>query len=180
MIATGLNTPFGRGVGRWFDAFGSLVLGRPVSRYEGEVAMHWNLIADPEERGVYPMVIEPSSQKENLSEIDPRPMVRAVVEELAAGCPAAVISAKFHNSIAAAVAEVARASRAIHGELPVVLTGGCFQNALLAERTLEALAGGPPVYLHREVPPGDGGLALGQALVADAISRSDRLNQGGI
>ncbi|HEY4562377.1 MAG TPA: hypothetical protein VIJ36_05320, partial [Thermoanaerobaculia bacterium] len=77
--------------------------------------------------------------------------------------------------LAAAVAEVVRFSRAACGVLPVVLTGGCFQNALLAERIVEKLAGGPRVYLHREVPPGDGGLALGQALVADAI-----VKQGGV
>jgi hydrogenase maturation protein HypF len=59
------------------------------------------------------------------------------------------------------------------GDVPVVLTGGCFQNARLAERTLERLA--PlkvPVHLHRRVPPGDGGLALGQAVVAAAIART--------
>jgi hydrogenase maturation protein HypF len=52
-----------------------------------------------------------------------------------------------------------------------VLTGGCFQNALLAEGTLAALSGDFEVYLHGEVPAGDGGVSLGQALVADAIAR---------
>lgn len=161
MIATGLNTPRARGVGRWFDALGALAMRRPVSRYEGEVATAWNLAADPGERRVYPYVIDPSG------EIDMRPLVRATVDDLAAGRSVAVISAKFHNTLAAAVSEI------VHNvsSLPVVLTGGCFQNALLVERIVEALAGGPPVFLHREVPPGDGGLALGQALVADAAVR---------
>jgi hydrogenase maturation protein HypF len=88
------------------------------------------------------------------------------VDDLAAGRSVAVISARFHNSLAAATAEVVQSK-----SLSVVLTGGCFQNALLAERIVEVLEGGPPVFLHREVPPGDGGLALGQALVADAIVR---------
>lgn len=164
MIATGLNTPRARGVGRWFDALGALAMRRPVSRYEGEVATLWNLAADPGERRVYPFVFEDG-------EIDLRPLVRAAVDDLAAGRSVAVISAKFHNTLAAAVGEVVQG---FHPSLPVVLTGGCFQNALLAERIVEVLAGGPPVFLHREVPPGDGGLALGQALVADAV-----VGQGG-
>jgi hydrogenase maturation protein HypF len=172
MIETGLNVPLARGVGRWFDALGALVLGRPVSRYEGEVATIWNLAADETERAAYPFAIDSLSQP---LEIDLRPMVRAVVDDLVIGRTPAVISAKFHNTLAAAVAEVVRFSRAACGDLPVVLTGGCFQNALLAERIVEVLAGGPRVYLHREVPPGDGGLALGQALVADAI-----VKQGGV
>jgi hydrogenase maturation protein HypF len=53
----------------------------------------------------------------------------------------------------------------------VVLTGGCFQNAYLAERIGAELSGSFKVYLHGQVPPGDGGLALGQALVADAVAR---------
>src|SRR3954451_15209441 len=140
MIETGLNVPLARGVGRWFDAMGALVLGRPVSRYEGEVATIWNLAADETERSIYPFAIESISQP---LEIDLRPMVRAVVDDLIIGRTPAVISAKFHNTLAAAVAEVVRFSRAACGVLPVVLTGGCFQNALLAERIGERLGRRP-------------------------------------
>lgn len=168
MIETGLNTPRARGVGRWFDALGSLVLGRAVSRYEGEVAMLWNLAADPAERSLYSFSL---NMTDTPWEIDPRPLVRSAVADLLAGRSPATISAKFHNTLAAGVAEVVRAF--VSGrDLPVVLTGGCFQNALLAERIVERLAGGPPVYLHRQVPPGDGGLALGQAMVANALAKS--------
>jgi hydrogenase maturation protein HypF len=162
MIATGLNTPRARGVGRWFDAVGALALGREVSRYEGEVAMLWNLAADPGERRAYAWDWEGF-------EIDPRPMVRGVVEDLILGRSVATISAKFHNTLAAMIGEVVRAVIEERGELPVVLTGGCFQNAMLVERALESLSD-VKVFLHREVPPGDGGLALGQAVVADAIT----------
>ncbi|HSG40369.1 MAG TPA: carbamoyltransferase HypF, partial [Thermoanaerobaculia bacterium] len=73
MIAAGLNSPRARGVGRWFDALGSLALGRAVSRYEGEVATIWNLAADRTERGRYPYQIDTSMTP---WEVDPRPMVR--------------------------------------------------------------------------------------------------------
>jgi hydrogenase maturation protein HypF len=71
----------------------------------------------------------------------------------------------------AATAEVVREAARLHGALPVVLTGGCFQNARLAESLAGELASGFTVHLHRLVPPGDGGLALGQAVVAAAIAR---------
>ena len=63
------------------------------------------------------------------------------------------------------------ARRGVHGRLPVVATGGCFQNARLAESVRAALAPEFDVRLHATVPPGDGGIALGQAVVADAIAR---------
>jgi hydrogenase maturation protein HypF len=63
-----------------------------------------------------------------------------------------------------------RRAAARTGLLPVVLTGGCFQNARLAEDVCAALAGDFQVYTHEQVPPGDGGLALGQAVVANALA----------
>jgi hydrogenase maturation protein HypF len=98
--------------------------------------------------------------------------VRAAASDFFAGVAPAIVSARFHNTLADATAALvagADASRA----LPVVLTGGCFPNALLAERAKEALErDGRRVFLHRRVPPGDGGIALGQAAVANAIART--------
>jgi hydrogenase maturation protein HypF len=64
-----------------------------------------------------------------------------------------------------------RAIAAQYGALPVVLTGGCFQNDRLAERVVRELGDDFTVHLHERVPPGDGGIALGQAVVAGAIAR---------
>jgi hydrogenase maturation protein HypF len=161
MIARNFNTAYARGIGRYFDAFGALFLNIPDARYEGEVAFQWNLIADVSERGRYPM--DPGF------EIDPRPMVRAAVEDHLRGASPATISARFHNTLAAVTVEVAREARAVHGDLPVVLSGGCFQNARLAESVIDAI--GTNVFMNRRVPPGDGGIALGQAFIADARVR---------
>jgi hydrogenase maturation protein HypF len=171
MIASGL-APRAHGVGRYFDGLGALVLGRARSHHEGDVALEWNLAADPAEAGEYPLALDRSSSPWTL---DTRPLVRAIVADLRAGRGAAVISGRFHNTLAAATAAVVRAGAESAGRLPVVLSGGCFQNALLTERTLSRLAPDFAVYLHRDVPPGDGGLALGQAVIADALTRSGEI-----
>jgi hydrogenase maturation protein HypF len=171
-MAAGLNTPLARGVGRYFDAFGAFILGMPQARYEGELAFRWNLVADESERGVYPIVID---ERSTPWEIDPRPMVRAAIDDFIAGRSAATISARFHNTVAAATIEIARAALALHGGMPVVLSGGCFQNARLAESIIEPLRATSRVYMNRNVPPGDGGIALGQAFIADALLRAGSL-----
>jgi hydrogenase maturation protein HypF len=171
MAAAGLQSPWAHGLGRWFDALGALVLDRPESRYEGQVALAWNLAADPAETRHYPFSVEETAEP---WQVDLRPLVRAAVGDLLAGRAAATIAAKFHNTIAAAGADLVRAAAARHGRLPVVLTGGCFQNALLADLVLAKLGADFQVLLHGTVPPGDGGIALGQVLVADAIARGER------
>jgi hydrogenase maturation protein HypF len=168
MLARRILAPPAHGIGRYFDGIGALVLARPVSRFEGQVALQWNLVADPLETAAYPYQID---RGERPMVLDLRPMVRAVVEDVAARRPASTISGRFHNTLAAATADLVRQALSQAGRLPVVLTGGCFQNALLAERVRARLVPQCDVYLHGEVPPGDGGLALGQAVVADAITR---------
>ncbi len=168
MIARKFNSPIGRGVGRYFDAFGAFVLGMPDARYEGEIAFRWNVIADESERGLYPIVIRDGASP---WEIDPRPMVRAAVDDLLAGRSPAIISARFHNTISAATVEVTRAALAARGDMPVVLSGGCFQNAFLAESIINALRPTSRIFMNHHTPPGDGGIALGQAFIADAQLR---------
>ena len=168
MIATGFRCPTAHGAGRYFDGIGALVLGRHTARYEGHIAMEWNGVAEPSEDRCYPYDLHNQSSPWT---IDLRPMIRDVVRDLLDGSPPSTISARFHNTLVAATAAVVRAASREHGRLPVVLTGGCFQNPRLAESLLADLGEQSTVYLHRQVPPGDGGLSLGQAVVAAAVSR---------
>ncbi len=124
--------------------------------------------ADPAERGRYGFDIDRSAAP---WQIDLRAAAREAVRDLRRGVSAATISARFHNTLAAASAEIVRAAATRLGRIPIVLSGGCFQNARLAESIADGLSPGFDVYLHCSVPPGDGGIALGQAIVADAKSR---------
>jgi hydrogenase maturation protein HypF len=168
MIATGTQSPLARGVGRYFDAMGSLFLGRPTVRYEGQSALEWDMCADPAESGAYPFEID---TRQSPWTLDLRPLLLAAVGDFLAGRPASTISARFHNTLARATAKLVRGAGGAFAKVPVVLTGGCFQNARLAEGILGELSKDYDVYLHQNVPPGDGGIALGQAVVAGAIAR---------
>ena len=167
MIASGVHAPRSHGAGRYFDAIGALVLGRPQSAYEGQIALAWNGAADAREDGGYPFVVDHGTVPWS---IDLRLMVHAILDDLANRVPAGIISARFHNTLVEATALAVESFAAAHGRLPVALSGGCFQNPRLAETLIARLAPRFDVYLNRRVPPGDGGIALGQAAVAAAIA----------
>jgi hydrogenase maturation protein HypF len=167
MLQAGVRSPLAHGAGRYFDALGSLGLGRPRASYEGQVALEWNLVAADEAAPAYPFELVEAN---GLVEADLRPLVRAAVGDILAGTPRARVSAAFHETLADVGAALVRAEAERCGRLPVVLSGGCFQNARLVEGVRRRLASGFEVFTHGEVPPGDGGIALGQALVADALA----------
>lgn len=172
MIARGLRSPLAHGAGRWFDALGALGLARPRASYEGQVALEWNLAAEqagPAGAAVAPYPLELVAAA-GLTQVDLRALVRAAALELAGGAAPGFVSARFHETMAEAAAQMVRRAAPAEAGLPVLLTGGCFQNARLVEAVLRRLAD-RRVLRHRLVPPGDGGVALGQALVADALGR---------
>ncbi|MBL0212338.1 MAG: carbamoyltransferase HypF [Myxococcales bacterium] len=167
MIRARINAPLARGVGRFFDGIGALGLRRTHASYEGQLAVAWNLVAAPDDHGAYPFDI---TDEATLPAIDLRPLVRGVVADLLDEVAPAIISARFHATLIRATVERVRAAIAIHGRIPVVLTGGAFHNPQLADGIRRGLAD-LEVHVHGDVPPGDGGIALGQALVADAVAR---------
>ena len=137
-----------------------------MSTYEGQVAIAWDHAANPSEGGTYPFALDRSVTP---TEVDLRPAMRAAVEDVLSGVPAGDISARFHNTLATLTTEVIGGLLAEFGDLPVALTGGVFQNARLTANIMKKLPSEIQVLRHAEVPPGDGGIALGQALIADAI-----------
>jgi hydrogenase maturation protein HypF len=169
MIAEKLNTPLAHGAGRYFDAVGAIGLATTRSHFEGQVAMRWNFAAEASETGHYDFALERTGRPWVM---DLRPMVRQATMDLVGHCAPAVVSARFHNTLVAATAGTVRLLCQQHGKHPVVFSGGCFQNARLTESLLAALSPEFSVHLPGQVPPGDGGLALGQALVADAVARN--------
>lgn len=168
MIRSGLHVPLAHGAGRYFDGIAALVLGRARSAYEGQLALAWNGIADPEEQGGYAFAIDHSTSPWS---IDLRWMLRSIADDLESAVPAPIISARFHNTLVEAAALVVESAAATRGELPVALSGGCFQNPRLTESLITRLSPRFDTYINRRVPSGDGGIALGQAVVAAAIAR---------
>lgn len=160
-LARRVNAPITTSVGRLFDAVAAIVGLRGRSRFEAEAAMELEQIAidEPLDLAPYPMPLLERTPRV----VDWAPLVAAVLADRRAGTPIARIAARFH----AALAEAAAAITCRTGVRDVALAGGCFQNArLVASVAARIEAAGHTVWTSRELPPGDGGLAVGQALLA--------------
>jgi hydrogenase maturation protein HypF len=165
MMATKVNCPLTSSCGRLFDAVSALLGVRSVVNYEGQAAIELEMLAAEGVEDVYDWS-RPSSYP---IIIDPAPVLRGIVSDLRRGVEVAVISAKFHNTIADIVVGVSRAARERSGINRVALSGGVFQNTYLLGRTLDGLESqGFEALSHHQVPTNDGGIALGQAVIANA------------
>jgi hydrogenase maturation protein HypF len=159
LLRSGTNAPRTTSLGRLFDAVAALCQLSDISTYEGEAAMTLEFAADADEPNAYPLPVSDSVP----AEADWEPLVRAVLADRAAGVPVPRISGRFHNALANLAVQLTRRFRYTR----VVLTGGCFQNLILSQKITDRLVEeGVKVYIHRNVPPGDGGIALGQVFVA--------------
>ncbi len=171
MLATGTRSPMTTSAGRLFDAVAALVGLHPRAGFEGQAAMALEALADPSERGAYPFPLVAGAASGTPATLDWGPLVLALLEDGARGVGVAIRSARFHNALVDGIAAVAR----LAGAPRVALSGGCFQNRLLFGRASARLAAdGFQLFAHRLVPPNDGGIALGQVLVAAA-----RISAGG-
>jgi hydrogenase maturation protein HypF len=189
MLDRGFNAPLTSSMGRLFDAVAALCGLWPTISFEGQAAMALQFAAEPfaaEAADAYPLPLldppppmsTPSGQKADEAGLsaasasnsaagpavaDWEPLLRAVLDDCAAGVPIGRIGMRFHNALAELAVAIARRV----GLEQVVLTGGCFQNNLLSDAVYRRLtAAGFQVFAHQRIPPGDGGIALGQVLIA--------------
>lgn len=157
MIETRTNVAVTTSAGRLFDAVASLLGVRHVSRFEGQAAMEleWSMGEEgPED--AYSLEVRPG---ESALVVDWEPLVRDIMFHVKGGVDRARVARGFHDALVEGIVEVARRV----GQERVVLSGGCFQNRYLTERTWQRLTDeGHRVYIHQRVPPNDGGIALGQ------------------
>jgi hydrogenase maturation protein HypF len=188
ILIRGVNSPLTSSVGRLFDAVASIVGLRQVVSFEGQAAMELEfMIGQTKTDELFQFQIsdcrsrvekdtDPKSEARNWESpiiIDWEPMILGVLDDVANRVPPSFISTKFHNTLVEIIAKVAEQI----GEKRIALSGGCFQNKYLIERTvprLEAMGFRP--YWHQRVPPNDGGIALGQVHAAMRLhSRASRI-----
>ena len=168
MARKGVNSPVSSSAGRLFDAVASILGVRDAINYEGQAAVELEQLADPGEAGAYRAGIEASHPFRARG----GDLVSAAVEDLAAGTPGQTVAARFHNGVAALIEAGCLLLRERHGLSTVALSGGVFQNLLLLHGAVRRLeAHGFRVLLHSRVPCNDGGISLGQAVIAAARDR---------
>ena len=161
-IESGVNAPLTTSMGRLFDAIAALIGVRGQVNYEAQAAIELEAFVDHSARGSYPLEIE-------AKHIDYAPLVGAIIEDLINGVETGVIAARFHQSLVEVLEIICEHLRSERQLDTVVLSGGVWQNEVLVSRAVEQLTRkGFDVRWHRRVPTNDGGLALGQALVAAA------------
>jgi hydrogenase maturation protein HypF len=174
----GAAVPLTSSLGRLFDAAAFLLGVCSRNRYEAEAAMSLEAQAGCcESAEPLPFAIigagSSSPGRQEALQLDFRPLVRALVEQAAQGKPVPEIARAFHEALVAMLADaVDRTSRAT-GLKRVALSGGCFANQILLQGLWQRLAAsGYEVFVHRAMPAGDGGIALGQAVIAAARTES--------
>ncbi|MEM8855506.1 MAG: carbamoyltransferase HypF, partial [Pseudomonadota bacterium] len=169
MMARGLNTPLSSSCGRLFDAAAALCLfAFDGQSYEGEAAMRFeaaidrSALADPSE--AYPFAI---ASEDGRLWIDPTPLWRCLLDDCRAGEPVGRVAARFHRGLSEAIVTVASRIARERGLDTIALSGGCFQNKALFSLVHDGLVSQKlSVLSHCRVPANDGGLSLGQAVVA--------------
>ena len=198
MIERGLNTPMTSSVGRLFDAASALLGICTEPSYEGEGAILLEAAMEADVAGAaaveetasvagedelaarerYAVIVEKNTATETSTAqdtsvllLDAEPTFHALLDDLSAGVPASVISRRFHDAMVGAIVMNAELVRAMYDISTVALSGGVFMNRYLVEHVLADLAAaGFTVAINRDLPPNDGCISLGEAVVASARS----------
>jgi hydrogenase maturation protein HypF len=166
MIRQGINTVPTSSCGRLFDAVASILGVRHEVSYEGQAAIELEMAAMKGIEAGYAFNVDEGP----CCEIDFRPAIRSIIDEIKEGEPVSSIAAKFHNTLVLVIVEVCRRLRQRKGINQVCLSGGAFQNIYLLERVIPCLQDcGFEVFRNIQVPPNDGGISLGQAVIANEM-----------
>jgi hydrogenase maturation protein HypF len=167
MILKGVNSPQTSSLGRLFDGVAAIAGIRHRVNFEGQAAMELEMLAAGDARSTY----DYQWASGDPIKILPAPIIRGVVKDVQNGRSIAKISTKFHRTLIALFAEICTSVRHDAELNRVVLSGGCFQNAILLTGLIRELESRNfEVFSQRQAPCNDGGVALGQALVAAAVS----------
>jgi hydrogenase maturation protein HypF len=164
MVERRVNTPVTSSCGRLFDAVAALVGLRGEVTYEAQAAIELETLSQtgPDDGMIYPFVVE--GEQVRLG-----PLLTSIVADVRSGVPISSIGRRFHLTLAEIVQVVCSQVRDREGLTTAALSGGCWQNRLLLNATIARLrAAGFTVYVHRQVPANDGGISLGQAVIAAA------------
>ena len=169
MMARGVNTVMTSSCGRLFDAVASIIGLRQEVTFEGQAAIELEMATEPGVEDGYSFEIDAS----DVAQIDMRATIREIVRDVKSHVAIGIIASRFHNTVATVICEMCRRIREGEGLNRVCLSGGTFQNMYLLERAVSGLRRlGFEVYVHSAVPPNDGGISLGQAMIANKILNS--------
>jgi hydrogenase maturation protein HypF len=170
-IESGLNSPLTSSMGRLFDAVSAMAGIRSTIDYEAQAAIEMEMKSyqAEHEKGTYPFS---TTGDESYTIILLHDLLAAILDDLLKGCPPQVVGMRFHNTVAVMTRDICLKIKGQSGLNTVALSGGCYQNRLLLVKTLgELKAAGFNMLIHRQVPCNDGGVSLGQAVVAGTLFR---------
>jgi len=165
MVERGINSPLTSSCGRLFDAVAALIGIRDRVNYEAQAAIELEAVIDGrKDDGKYPFEVR---QDRTTWIIGTRPLFEAILEDLSRGVSAGVLSRRFHDGLAEVLVQAVELIRGQTFLDRVCLSGGTFNNVYLLRSLKNSLgAAGFQVFTHSQVPAGDGGLSLGQAVIA--------------
>jgi len=162
-----VNSSLTSSCGRLFDGVSALVGLCPSVSFERQAAMELEMIADPNEMGSYEFLIQ---EEKGRNIVRLQPLIEGILQDLEKGADRSRISGKFHHTLVKLSLAVCQKIRDQGGPGIVALSGGVFQNRLLSERMRTVLEeAGFRVLVPRQVPCNDGGLSLGQAVIANFV-----------
>lgn len=175
-IENGINTIPTSSCGRLFDAVSALLGVCRVVQYEGQAAIELETILDPAETGSYEFELNTGLKPYT---IQTGPLWQGLLKDLQAGRSKEIMSTRFHRTVVEMIDRVAETIRSETGINKVVLSGGVFQNRFLFVHTLERLTKAEfEVYYHARIPTNDGGISVGQAIIANEVVKNVSGNSG--